>query len=366
LRSIYHRFYRLLPIRKINADSQLFLLNEEEIKTIRKNERFAIGAAAFFGAMGVLLLYVPQYIFPHLFPSYPIVVFGKSFAIPIVMMIYSFTLVIIEIMLLTFLNIWCAHEVAVATGFLTHENKHSTHKRNLLVDIGLEKKNKQELKYGIDPMQGINKTALITWNFFFLLKATLSNMLFKILIQRMLGRYALQAVKDFAGIPIFAAWNAYGTKVILKEARVIIMGQNLIEQVSFKIRKDQEPTPEFKSLLYDTLQYIAINKRDFHQNHYVLTKMLFTIYKIEPKETHFLEEGYLEKLKAANEEERKICMLLIIMGFLLDGDISVREMLQMHELREQGFLDVETEKIKQYEQEFLNGKGIDGLINKYL
>jgi hypothetical protein len=366
LRTIYHRFYRLLPIRKINADSELFLLNDDEIKTIKRNERLAIWTAAFFGMMGVILLYTPQLEWPQLFPSYTIIAFERPFAIPFVMMVYSFILVMIEITLLTFLNIWCAHEVAVATGFLTHANKQSTHKRNLLVDIGLEKKNKQELKYGIDPLQGINKTALLTWNFFFLLKATLSNMVFKVLIQRMLGRYALQAVKDFAGIFIFSAWNAYGTKVILKEARVIIMGQNLIEQVVAKIKVDQEPTPEFKSLLYDTLQYIAINKRDFHQNHYVLTKMLFTIYKIEPKETHFLEEGYLNKLKAANEEEKKICILLIIMGFLLDGDISVREMLQMHELRNQGFLDLETETIKQYEQDFLNGKGIDGLINKYL
>jgi len=366
LRTIYHRFYRLLPIRKINADSELFLLNEEEIKTIKRNERFAIWAAAFFGTMGVILLYVPQLARPQLFPSYTIVAFNRPFAIPIVMMLYSFVLVMIEITLLTFLNIWCAHEVAVATGFLTHANKQSTHKRNLLVDIGLEKKNKEELKYGIDPLQGINKTALLTWNFFFILKATLSNMLFKVLIQRMLGRYALQAVKDFAGIPIFALWNAYGTKVILKEARVVIMGQNLIEQVVAKIRVDQEPTPEFKNLLYDTMQYIAINKRDFHQNHYVLTKMLFGIYRIPPKTVHFLEEGYLQKLQLANEEEKKICMLLIVIGFILDGDISIREMLQMNELRSIGLLDLETDTIKQYEQDFLNGRGIDGLINKYL
>ncbi|HTB52065.1 MAG TPA: hypothetical protein VK718_04750 [Ferruginibacter sp.] len=366
MRIIYHVFYRLLPIRKVNAGSELFILTKDEIKTIRRKERIAIWLAAFFGTMGVILLYVPQYAFPHLFPSYTIVVFNKPYAIPVIMMLYSFVLVMIEITLLTFLNIWCAHEVAVATGFLTHENKQSTHKRNLLVDIGLEKKNKQELKYGIDPLQGINKTALLTWNFFFILKATLSNMLFKVLIQRMLGRYALQAVKDFAGIPIFAAWNAYGTKVILKEARVVIMGQNLIEQVAVKIRKDQAPTAEFKNLLYDTMQYIAINKRDFHQNHFVLTKMLFTIYKIQPKETHFLETGYLERLKTANEEERKICELLIVIGFLLDGSISIRETIQIRELNKQGLLDLDIETIKQYERDFLNGKGIAGLISKYL
>lgn len=195
---------------------------------------------------------------------------------------YSVVLVIIEIILLTLLNIWCAHEIAVATGFLTYENKKSTDKRTLLLDIGLEKKNKQILTYGIDPLQGINKKALLAWNFFFILKATLSNMLFKILIQRLLGRYAVKAVQDFAGIPVFAGWNAYGTRVILKEARVIIMGQNLIEVVVAAIRKDQQPTPYFKDLLYDTLQYIAISKRDFHQNHFILTKNLFEIYAISP------------------------------------------------------------------------------------
>ena len=129
-------------------------------------------------------------------------------------------------------------------------------------------------------------------------------MLFKILIQRLLGRYAVKAVQDFAGIPVFAGWNAYGTRVILKEARVIIMGQNLIEVVVAAIRKDQQPTPYFKDLLYDTLQYIAISERDFHQNHFILTKNLFEMYAISPKTAHWLEGGYYKKLHAAGKEEK--------------------------------------------------------------
>ncbi|MGC4100625.1 LBF_2804 family protein [Ferruginibacter sp.] len=366
MRPIYHLFYRLLPIKKVNTDNQLFLLTEEEIKIIRNKERIAIWLAAFFGAMGVVLLYVPQYAFPHLFPDTAISLFGKTFKVPIIMLVYSVVLVIIEIMLLTFLNIWCTHEIAVATGFLNYQSKKEKEKRNLLINIGLEKKNKAVLKYGIDPLQGINKKALMAWNFFFILKATLSNMLFKILIQRLLGRYAVKALQDFAGIPIFAAWNAYGTKVILKEARVIIMGQNLIEVVCQRIRKDQEPTEAFKQLLYDTLQYIAISKRDFHQNHFILTKNLFEIYNVQPKDNHWLEEGYYEKLRAAGKEEKEVCQLLIVIGFLLDGRLSVRERLQVHELRKEGLLDISTDEITAYQRDFLNGRGIEGLIAKYI
>jgi hypothetical protein len=363
---LYNLFYRTLPIKKVNTDNKLFLLSDSEIKQIRKKEIFAICTAAVIGALGVIFLYLPQYIFPQLFPTTDFIFFGKPVALPLILIAYSIVLVLIEIILLTLLNIWCTHEIAVATGFLTYQSKNENNKRNLLINIGLEKKSKEILKYGIDPLQGINKKALLAWNFFFVLKATLSNMLFKVLIQRALGRYAVKAVQDFAGIPIFAAWNAYGTKVILKEARVIIMGQNLIEEVCTRIKIDQQTTEAFKNLLYDTLQYIAVSKRDFHQNHFILTKNLFELYHIVPKQNHWLEDGYYQKLHAAAAAEKEVCQLLIVLGFLLDGKISYKEILQIKLLQQQGLLDVSEVQIKQYQANFLNGKGIEELIKKYI
>ena len=366
VRPFYNLFYKWLPVKKVNTDGQLFLLTDDEIKTIRRKEIIAVWLAAFFGAMGVVLLYVPQYALPHFFPDTSISLFGKTIAVPVTMLVYSLILVVIEIMLLTFLNIWCAHEIAVATGFLNYQNKKEKDKRSLLINIGLEKKNKDVLKYGIDPLQGINRKALILWNFFFILKATLSNMLFKVLIQRLLGRHAVKALQDFAGIPIFALWNAYGTKVILKEARVIIMGQNLVETLVAAIRKDQPPTDAFKNLLYDTLQYIAVSKRDFHQNHYILTKNLFDLYDITPKENHWLEKGYYQKLHAAGKEEKEVCQLLICVGFILDGRLSLNEKLQIRELQQEGLISLSVDRIKQYQKDFLNGRGIQGLIRTYI
>lgn len=366
MKPVYNLFYRLLPVKKVGTDATLYLLNEDEISSIRKKEKTAVWLAALIGAMGVVILYVPQYSFPHWFPDISFSIAGHTFHIPVLMLGYSVLLVFIEIILLTLLNIWCAHEIAVATGFLTYENKKLADKRNLLLDIGLEKKNKQVLTYGIDPLQDINRKALMAWNFFFLLKATLSNMAFKIVIQRLLGRYAVKAVQDFAGVPVFAAWNAWGTHVILKETRVIIMGQNLIEQVVESIRKDQAPTVYFKELLYDTLQYIAISKRDFHQNHYILTRNLFDIYAIQPKKEHWLEKGYYAKLHAAAKEEKEVCQLLIVIGFLLDGNLSMRERTQINELRKEGLLTLDFASIKKYQQDFLNGRGIDALIKTYI
>ncbi len=366
MKLLYYLFYRILPIRKVNTDNQLYLLNADEIRGIRRNENIAVAIAAFLGAMGVVLLYLPQYAFPQWFPDTTIRLFGKSFALPLVMLAYSLVLVVVELLLLTFLNIWCTHEVAVATGFLNYSNKKEKDKRNLLVNIGLEKKNKQVLTYGIDPLQGINKKALLAWNFFFILKATLSNMLFKLLIQRVLGRYAIKAVQDFAGIPIFALWNAWGTRVILKEARVIILGQNLIEEVCTRIKKDQPASAAFKELLYDTLQYIAVSKRDFHQNHYLLTRNLFELYEVPHKSAHWVEKGYYEKLRGAEKSEKEVCQLIIVLGFLLDGKISWREKQQVKELQQEGLIDTSVDNITRYQDDFIHGRGLEELLQQYL
>jgi hypothetical protein len=366
LRYVYQYFYSLLPVKKIQADSQLFLLTAEENALIKRREQIAIWLAALFGAMGVVLLYVPLYWLPDLFPDTTIKLFGKTTTLPLIMLVYSVVLVVIELILLTFLNIWCTHEIAVATGFLNYSNKKETGKRKLLIDIGLEKKNKAVLQYGIDPLQGINKQALLAWNLLFILKATLSNLLFKLLIQRVLGRYAVKALQDFAGIPIFALWNAYGTKIILREARVIIMGQHLIETLCVAIKKDRPPTDDFKHLLCNTLQYIAISKRDFHQNHYVLTKNLFELYALTPQHAPLVEKSYYQKLAAADKEEKEVCQLLICAGFILDGRFSYTEKKQLQELQQQGLIAITEDSIKKYQQDFLNGRGIDELIKKYI
>lgn len=366
MKFLYNYFFRLLPVRKVNSDDELFLLSETEITSIKKHERIAIWLAALIGAIGVILLYIPQYYYPEWFPKTPVILFGKRFDLPLVMLGWSVLLVVIELLLLTFLNIWVVHEIAVATGFLSYQNKKHHNTRDLLINIGLEKKNKEITHYGIDPLQGMNRKALLLWNLVFILKATLSNFLFKFFIQRVLGRYALQAVQDFAGIPIFALWNAYGTKVILKEARVIIMGQNLVEEVCSKIKYDQASSPHFKSLLYDTLHFIAISKRDYHQNHYILTKNLFELYGLEVKPKKFVEKDYYQSLLAAGKEEKEVCQLLIVLGFLLDGKISYREKRQINELKKAGLLEMDDAAVKKYQKDFLEGRGVEDLIKIFI
>lgn len=365
MRKLYSLFYTWLPIKNVATDDQLYLLNDEEVKRIKQRDRIAITLAAFFGTMGVVLLIIPQYWFPHFFPVTEITLFNHSFSLPLWFWLYSAVLVFIELALLTFLNIWCAHEVAVATGFLNYSSKHTGDKRNLLLDIGLEKKNTQILKFGIDPLQQANRKVIFLWNLIFMMKATLSNFAFKWLVQGVFGRYAIKMLKDIVGIPIFAFWNAFGTHAILTRAKIIIMGENYIELVAAAIYKIQPEEEKFKWLLYDTLQYIAISKRDFHENHYLLTENLFSLYNISPKDKHHIDDDYLDRLNNAETKQKNILVLLIILGFLLDGKISRREKRTIALLNEKGVINEPVSNICEWAHDFIYGKGIDELLKKY-
>jgi hypothetical protein len=366
MKRIYSWFYLLLPVTHVQVDDELYLLNESEIRAVQKRERIAIWLSAFIGAMGVILLYVPYYLVPHWFPQTTVNLLGKTFSIPMVFLIYSVVLVVIELGLLAFLNIWCAHEIAVATGFLNYENKRHGDKKNLLMDVSMEKKNKSILKYGIDPLLGLNRHVIILWNLLFIFKATLTNFLFRFFIQRLVGRYVVRAIQDFAGIPIFAFWNAYGTRIILREARVIIMGQNLIEVYVNHLRRQPMPGNVEKSLISDTMQFIAVNKRDFHQNHFLLTHNLFELLGIEERKGGWNEENYLDRLKTADHQTREQCVFLIILGLVLDGSISAREKNRIRELHQLGILPYDGEQMQKITREFIQGRGISDVWKKYM
>ena len=359
---IYRYFYTRLPVRKTITDDELHLLTPAENQAIRQKERFAIWTAAALGAMGVLLLYVPRYVSPHWFPVMVVELFGNQFELPLVMWVYSAMLVYAEIMLLTFLNIYCIHEIAVATGYIHAQNKQDATLRNTVLQIGTEKKNRGLLQYGIDPFQGLNKRALVAWNLLITLKATLTNILFRFFIQRILGRYALKAVQDFAGIPVFAAWNAWGSRNVLHQARVIILGTKVIEQICSKVFESLPNDGAVNGLLFQTMQFVAISKRDFHQNHALMAGLLFTHYNITPQQTLLDEAAYLEWLAAAPPLQKRVCMLIICTGMLLDGSLSNRERKRIQKLYDMKILDMDAETLMGYKQDFMNGRGIAPML----
>jgi hypothetical protein len=363
--NLFNRFYQRLPVRSISSDERLHLLSDEEADHIRRSLRLAMLAAAMLSVLGFLTYYLPVYRCPHLFPSANVSApfIGDAIRLPWAELIWCVLLTSIELYLLTLLNIFGAHEVAVATGFITRATK--SERAASLLQIGLEKKSAEVSKYGIDPFQGLNKWLLLLFNFVLRLKGWFANQVVRFLTRLLLGRYAVRALLDFAGMPIYMVINAYSVYAVMREARVIIMGQTVISLLIRRLPRLELSVAE-QELIYDTLQYIAICKRDFHQNHYLLTKALLEFFHIPSKKYHQLPDDYPEKLNQAGEAIAALCRLIILLGFILDGHISWRERLRLQRLNKAGVLKVTQAELRRYARDFLNGAGADSWSEAYL
>jgi hypothetical protein len=371
MKNLYNHFYKRLQVPKLETDATLHLLNPTEYQAIQRLERFALVLSGIIGTLGVLFLYLPQYQFPQFFPSFdiklPIV---EKIAVPFVTTLYGVVLVFLEIWSLTLLHLYCIHRIAVITGYITEQTKHLPEKQAKIMAISTEQKDKTLLQYGIDPYQGLKTTQVWLFNLLMALKATLSNMVVKILVRRFLGRFAVREVLDLSGIPIFAFWNIMATRTILREARVMIMGQNLIDSLlpSFEtIALQIKDVPETKTLIYDTLQFIAVSKRDYHANHAYLTANVLPIFNIPIENQHLVPPDYAQRLAAAADPNlNRFCQFIIITGMLLDGQISLRERTRAGILHEQGILGISVWELITYKNDFLEGRGIGQLVDKYL
>ncbi len=370
MKNLYQYFHKRLHIPKAETDAHLHLLNPTEYRAIQRLERLALILSGIIGTLGVLLLYLPQYQFPQLFPSFDmdLPVVGKV-AVPLVGTIYGVILVFFEIWALTLLHLYCIHNIAVATGYITENTQNIAEKQAKIMAVSTEEKDKTLLKYGIDPYQGLRTSQVLLMNLLMALKATLSNLVVKMIVRRFLGRYAVREVLDLLGIPIFAFWNIMATRNVLREARVMIMGQNLIDSLlplfennALKIKD----LPESKPLIYDTLQFIAVSKRDYHVNHAYLTDKVLSVFNIPIEKQHLVPSDYAGRLANAEPALNRFCQFIIIIGLLLDGQISLRERQRIHNLHKEGILEPSVLELIVFKNDFLEGRGIGVLIDKYL
>jgi hypothetical protein len=354
--TILARFLERLPVHPLGARTDAPRLGASATRRIQRVQQVLMGAAAVLAVLGFLAYYLPVYFAPELFPSVTVTLpLLGTISIPWAELLWGVALATVEIFLLTLLNIVGVHEIAVATGFLTPESRGD--RAGALLAIGLEEKITDVVRFGIDPFEGLRPWMLFVFNAIMRLKGWLANKAIRFLIRLLLGRYAVRALLDFAGVPIYMAINAYATYAVLREAKVVMMAPDAIRQLVQRLAGPPPAAPE-RALLYDTLQYIAVSKRDFHRNHYLLTKELLEAWKVPPETRHPLPRDYLERLQAAPPRTRALCQAIILAGFVLDGQLSWRERRRLRVLNRLGILHGGPADVRRRLRRFLRGDGL--------
>jgi hypothetical protein len=359
-------FQHLETAEKPISEDAIHLLNPLEIKALQNIKNRALLLAFGFGALGVMALYLPNYLASHWFATIELdlPVLGK-FKFPWVFTLYGVVLAILEIVALTILNLKTVKRMANICGFPRPQDLHYQQHIRILFEVSLEKPSTQILAYHINPYEGLSKWRLLMFNTLNLLKATLSNMLVKVVLGRVLARFAIRAYIDLVGIPIFGAWNVYAANRVIREAKVRIMAPNLIQRLTYILHQNFQNHLEFKANLYDALKFIAIAKRDFHHNHFLLADSLIRTFqlKIEEKPTPNREQ-IIQNIKKLDKAAREGLAKLFIFGMIIDGKLSRVERQVLLELSEKDeLLAFDFRQLWFWEKSFIAGRGLENFFN---
>lgn len=366
-RTFWERYaYRQLSknVRTQQSDD-LFLLTDEEkesLKSIRNRTYIKAGLA---GALGIILLYVPYHLFEEaLFPkrSIWIPIYDDYVELEIEFLIYSVVLVFIEIWYLTFINIQAVDAISKACGCLHPDDPKFDEEVNSLIQVGLEKKHEELKKVGINPYEGLSKWGVFAFQILIKLKAAISGFIWKLFVSKILGRYALRMVVDVLGAPLYAAWNIYGSRKVMNEARVRVMAPPLINHFSLKLEEEFKGNDEFRSVIYPSLQAISVSKRSFHYNHFLLATSLLTSFDIEVNSNPAYDKDFLKKVDELSPNVQKAVSKLIVFGILIDGGLSQIEKRSLIRLKKEGVLPYSLETVKQWSNDYFEGRGLEAFF----
>ena len=363
----YHRFFDALPIRCVASDEDLHLLNPQELRLVRRTERWAMAAAALIEVAAYLVIFLPIYQFPELFAQATLRLGGPfvhlSGDYPWLRDAWMLGVTVAELFVLLLLNLAAVHGISVATGYIRRDQRAA--ETRSLIRIALDSRFLELQQFGINPFERLHPWVLLLYLVFNRLKGLLGSLLIRAVLVNVFGREALRVWLDFSGMPLYMAINVYTTHAILRNARVVVMGQTSIDIVRRKL--PALALTEWESgLLYDTLQFIAVNKGDYHANHYYLSKAVIEHFAIPLEASHPLPEDYPQKLQAARPQVADVCRLIIVLGFLLDGSLSWRERRQLARLNRQGLLSLSFAELEGHRRAFVDGQGLDGITGHLL
>jgi hypothetical protein len=362
-KSAYKYFQRLSENKQLPED-EFHIINEHERAAIKKVKQMAMLTAGLTGAFAVAIYYVPLYIFPEFFKQFNqlISLFGFSLEINLVTISFSLILIFLEIFILTRINIRAVAETANACGFPDKRDPLYDIHLEQLFSVGLETKNKETLKFGIDPYAGVPKFYILLFTVWNLVKATLTNFFVKMIVVKIFARAELRAYADLIGIPVFAIWNAVASWRIIEAAKVYIMAPGLIHQLAKEVEYLKDDI-YFKQNIFDAMQYVVSVKRSFHHNHYLLVVKLIEVFDLTNfKDTEPNPTLFLQKIKESDENIKKAYSKLIVMGMFIDGSISMKDQRVLQKLFDEKIININPIRVKVWCKQFRNGEGLDTFI----
>jgi hypothetical protein len=180
----------------------------------------------------------------------------------------------------------------------------------------------------IDPFKKISKSRLVIAGFVYKLKIFLSNVVMRVILQRLTGKSVMRFSSNLVSIPITGIWNAIILYKVSREARLRIFGNLLASDISKNMFNDALLTRLSPLARVGCLRAIAnavVLTQNYHPNMIILLMRFKELLGIEEPDNFDDWDLFLQTLDKVNDEERYTILDILTIAAAFDGKISKLE-----------------------------------------
>lgn len=199
---------------------------------------------------------------------------------------------------------------------------------NILARAAMEIPDPQVNVLDIDPFKKISKPRLVIVGMFYKLKIFLSNVVFRVILQRLAGKSLVRVSVEYISVPITGLWNGYILYKVAREARLRIFGNLLAANISERLINDNllsRLSPEARIGCLRAIANAVVLTQNYHPNMIILLMRFKELLGIEEPDNYDDWTIFLQVLDHVNEEERYTILDILAIAAAFDGKISKLE-----------------------------------------
>lgn len=295
------------------------ILDDTERAAVRRVERAALMRAALAGACSALAAALADAAVQDHEDADPVLYWAVVGGV-------SAVAAVSEIAFLSWDALRAAHGIRVAAGVALDDEQERAHIIAILVRAALEVPSPPDAVPGVNPLKETSRWRLLLAGLAYKLKVSATNLLFKQLLRRALGRAAVRAWLQFVSIPITAAWNVFTCARVLRQVRVRAFGPSLAQDVVTRLVPAGAPVPPpLAESLVRAVGACVVRSADPHPNlARVLDELERRLGRARPAG---LDDPalFLSGLSALSPEHAGIVLRLLRAAVVCDGRVARRE-----------------------------------------
>ncbi|MRG94223.1 LBF_2804 family protein [Polyangium spumosum] len=355
---------------RVAAEDAITVLNAEERRQLSAVVRGAVIRASLAGAVSAALAAGAEVLAERLFGAehqsagaaarYWALVGGVTIASAVA-----------EILFLYWDSLRAVHRLSRAAGldpFATEASGDGAAVALALARAALELPNPTDRVFGVDPRREASKLKLAIASLLYKVKVSVTNFAVKVLVRRLAGRALVRTWLPFVAVPGTAAWNGFVCWIVLREAKIRVMGPSAARELVRAIfDQGVAPSPEGRLALVRAVASSIVRTEDLHPNlHAVLVEVVRRV--PDP-----LPEGiddsrvFLEALPRLPPEEQRMALQVLLSAAIIDGRFTTAEKRLLVEAQVACGRTPDVKPAERLRRAFVAGKGsLDELIRTLL